>query len=492
MTSIEPFPLKSRVSIKTRPVGQPTPPTQRGKGSGKSSLKSSSAKSRSPLLRGLIWGMTFSTTALISAAAGVGVAFLSPDWSLSQNFLTKTTELPGKKAMLAQDNRWNSLLPYHLSRPVNVLVMGIDRVLDAPPDGVEAFAGRSDTMLLLRFEPGDNSLRVLSIPRDTRVRIPDIGYRKINDANAEGGPALAAKVVSQTLNDVPIDRYVRVTTNAFRDLVDLVGGVEVYVQKPMHYRDMTQKLEINLEPGLQTLNGDQAEQFARFRMDAIGDIGRVQRQEILLKSLQSKFNSPAIIPRIPQAIDILQRSVDTNLSMEEILALANFGRQLTKEQVKMVMLPGRFSQADEFEKVSYWILSESGRDRVMDQYFGIENPTQSHSYRSIERLSIALQNTTDDPALVQRIKAYLRQNNFRNIYEITASPQGIEKTEIVAQQGDLRAARSLHRLLGLGQVEASSTGDLASDITIRIGFDAAQWVETNGFVRADSPAQNPR
>ncbi len=492
MTSIEPFPLKSRVSVRPRPTGQPTPPTQRGKGSKKSSSKSLHSKQRSPLLSGLMWGITFSFTALVSAAAGVAVAFLSPDWSPSQIFLTKTTELPGKKNMLAQDHRWNSLLPYTLSRPVNVLVMGIDRVLDAPPDSVQSFAGRSDTMLLLRFDPADDSLRVLSIPRDTRVRIPNIGYRKINDANAEGGPALAAKVVSQTFNEVPIDRYVRVTTNAFRELVDLVGGIEVYVPKPMHYRDMTQKLEINLEPGLQTLNGDQAEQFARFRKDAIGDIGRVQRQEILLKALQNKLNNPTIIPRIPQAIDILQRSVDTNLSMEEILALANFGRQLTKEQVQMVMLPGRFSQPEEFEKASYWILSESGRDRVMDQYFGIENPSQNQSYRSIERLSIAIQNTTDDPTLAQRVRNYLRQQNFRNVYEITSSPQGIEKTEIIAQQGDLKAARSLHRLLGLGQVEASSTGDLGSDITIRIGSDAAQWVENSGFVRTNSPDANTR
>jgi LCP family protein required for cell wall assembly len=319
---------------------------------------------------------------------------------------------------------------------------------------------------------------LLSIPRDTRVDIPRFDYTKINDANVHGGPALAANVVSKTLNNVPIDRYVRVTTNAFRELVDLVGGIEVFVPRPMVYKDVTQKLDINLAEGLQVLNGDQAEQFARFRKDANGDIGRVQRQEILLTSLQTRLNNPTIIPRIPQAINILQKSVDTNLTMEEVLALANFGRQLDKAQIHMVMLPGRFSQPDEFDGRSYWILSGSGRDRVMEQYFGLNEQTQTDvtSDRSIKRLSIALQNATDDPALLEKVQSYLRQNNFRNVYTVHDAPQLLGETEIVAQKGDLRSANKLQALLGLGQVEASSTGDLASDLTLRIGLDASHWI----------------
>lgn len=487
MTSIEPFPIKSRISVTARPTGQPTLPTQRGRASGRSQSKIHRARLRSPILKGLMWGVAFGLTALASGAVGVSLAILSPDLSSGKVAFTKTTELPGgKKTMLSQDSRWNSLLPYNLARPVNILVMGIDRVLDAPPGSLQAFAGRSDTMLLLRFDPTDNSLRMLSIPRDTRVEIPDVGYEKINDANARGGPAMAAKVTSKTLNEVSIDRYVRVTTDAFRELVDVVGGVEVFVPKPMHYQDRTQKLDINLEEGLQTLNGDQAEQFARFRKDAIGDIGRVQRQEILLKALQHRVNNPTIIPRIPQAIGILQKSIDTNLSMEEILALANFGRQLTKEQVQMVMLPGRFSQPEEFEGRSFWILSERGRDRVMDQYFGVEHEAQDQPYRSFERLRIAIQNSTGNPELVERVKKYLRQQNFRNVYTLEDATQFLEKTEIIAQQGDLRSARSLQKLFGFGQVEASSTGDLGSDLTIRIGSDAEKWIENNSFSRSNS------
>ena len=172
--------------------------------------------------------------------------------------------------------------------------------------------------------------------------------------------------------------------------------------------------------------------------------------------------------------------------MEEILALANFGRQLTKQQIQMVMLPGRFSQPDEFEGRSFWILSERGRDRVMDQYFGVEQEAQSQPYRSLERLSIAIQNSTENPEAVERMQKYLRQQNFRNVYTIENTNQFLDKTEIIAQQGDLRSARSLQKLFGFGQVEASSTGDLGSDLTIRIGSDAEKWIENNSFSRTDS------
>jgi LCP family protein required for cell wall assembly len=352
--------------------------------------------------------------------------------------------------------------------------MGVDRVLDVPPDSPDALNGRSDTMLLLRFDPAHHSVQMLSIPRDTRVEIPGRGYDKINDANALGGATLAAQVVSQSLNQVPIDRYVRVTTDAFKKTIDLMGGVEVYVTQPMVYQDKTQKLDIDLSPGWQTLNGEQAEQFARFRKDRFGDIGRVQRQQILLKALQQRLYNPAMLPRIPQALKVIRESVDTNLSLEELLALANFGLSIERENLKMVMLPGRFSQEGEFDARSYWIMSETGRDRVMASYFDRSSPAESDADmgKSLSHLRIALQNGTDRPNASTLLGDRLRKAGFVNVYSIQDSARLIGSTEIVAQQGDLKAAATLRSMLGIGRVEANSTGDLESDLTIRIGLDS--------------------
>jgi LCP family protein required for cell wall assembly len=359
--------------------------------------------------------------------------------------------------------------------------MGVDRVLDASPGSPEALNGRSDTLLLLRFNPSDHSVRMLSIPRDTRVNLPSVGYGKINDANVRGGAKLAMQVVSETLNQVPIDRYLRVTTDAFKRIVDLVGGVEVYVAQPMVYRDDTQKLDINLAMGLQTLNGDQAEQFARFRKDQFGDIGRVQRQQILLKALQQRLTHPTILPRIPEALNIMGEEVDTNLSLEEWLALANFGLGLSRENLKMVMLPGRFSRPEEFDSRSYWILSETGRDRVLASYFAepSANPSSNPSTpavpippRPLQHLRIAVQNATDNPDASQTLVAALQKAGFRSVFAIQDASQLIGQTEIVVQRGDLKAAQSLQASLGIGKVEADSTGDLDSDLTLRMGLDS--------------------
>jgi LCP family protein required for cell wall assembly len=317
---------------------------------------------------------------------------------------------------------------------------------------------------------------MLSIPRDTQVNIPGVGLAKINDANVEGGAALAARVVSRSLNDVPIDRYVRVTTEAFRELVDLVGGIEVFVPYPMKYTDVTQNLNIDLEQGWQTLNGDQAEQFARFRKDKNGDIGRVQRQQALLKALRQRLVTPTVLPRLPQLMQVMQQYVDTNLSLEELLAIAGFALQIQQDTVKMVLLPGRFSAPKEFTG-SYWLIDPSRRDQVMREYFqqntawtALEPQSSSRSVR------IAIQNATDKPQLSQRVARYLASKNFRNVYIVKDWPDPQPQTQIIVQQGDLEAAATLKRILGLGRVEASSTGDIESDLTIRVGDD---WMENN-------------
>jgi LCP family protein required for cell wall assembly len=420
-----------------------------------------------PLVRWVLWGSAFVLTATISAALGAALALFTP---LSP-FIAPLTQGLGTKGDL-----WGRGFQYKIARPVNVLVMGIDRVPEAPKNSTEVFAGRSDTMLLLRLDPKDNSVRMLSIPRDTQVNIPGVGLAKINDANVEGGAALAARVVSRTLNDVPIDRYVRVTTEAFRELVDLVGGIEVFVPYPMKYTDVTQNLNINLEQGWQTLNGDQAEQFARFRKDQNGDIGRVQRQQALLKALRQRLASPTVLSRLPQVIQVMQQYVDTNLSLEELLAIAGFGLKLQQDDVKMVLLPGRFSDRKEFSG-SYWLIDASRRDRVMREYFQ-QNPAwaASEPHSSSEGVRIAIQNATDDPQLSQRVARYLAAKNFRNVYIVKGWTDRQPQTQIIVQQGDLEAAAALKKVLGLGRVEASSTGDIESDLTIRVGED---WLERN-------------
>jgi polyisoprenyl-teichoic acid--peptidoglycan teichoic acid transferase len=430
-----------------------------------SSIASGSPKTQDiPLSTKLFRGAAILVATLLSATVGVSAAFLSPLPSAIAPHSSKPRSI---------GDLWHGAFRYHLSRPVNILIMGIDRVPEAKSGSEEIFSGRSDTMLLLRLDPTNNSVNMLSIPRDTQVEIPSVGVEKINYANVAGGPALSAQIVSRTLNDVPIDRYVRVSTDAFKELVDQLGGVEVYVPERMSYTDQTQKLKIDLQKGLQTLNGDQAEQFARFRNDGYGDIGRVQRQQTLLKALRGRLTNPTVITRIPGIVRVMQKYVDTNLSPEEMLALVNVGLKLDQSNLKMVMLPGRFSSPDEYV-ASYWIMNPEGRDRVMREYFNLDSTMAESAPRSVTSLRIAVQNASGQPSAGSQMMNYLANQGFYNAYLIEdwADPQS--QTQIIVQQGDLEAASDLKNLMGLGSVEAASIGDLESDLTIRIGKD---WIK---------------
>lgn len=422
-------------------------------------------KKMAPFARGLSWGVGFMGTILLSAAAGTAIAVYTPIAQLVLPFL------PAPLGSLATDGL-RQLGTYTLGRPVNILVLGIDRVPGAE-NTEAAFNGRSDTILLVRFEPDQKQVNMLSIPRDSQVRIPNVGITKINEANAYGGSQLAAQVVNESLEGVAVDRYLRVTTDTFKELVDAVGGVNVFVPADMKYVDQTQGLEINLEKGWQVLDGDQAEQFARFRQDQYGDIGRVQRQQILLKALREKVQSPAIIPRLPALIGLIKDHIDTNLSWEEMLSLVNFLRQLEADNFQMVMLPGRFSDVGEYNR-SYWIISETGKSQVMTEFFGVDSGLSGDRDGTTQNARIAVQNASGSSGIAREVSEYLQAQGFRNIYLASDYPEILAETAIIAQQGNISGANQLLDVLSVGQVEASSTGEIESAFTIRVGQD---WLE---------------
>lgn len=426
---------------------------------------------RSPWLRRLLWMLGFGTIAVASGVTGLALSLTLP---LPEQFVSQES---------AQTQSFSDLLKkgvrYRITRPVNILVMGVDRVPEAELGTDDVFAGRSDTLMLAQVNPDEPSVNVLSIPRDTQVEFP--GRRKvskINHANWIGGPRLAADVVSYNLGNVEIDRYVRFSTEAFRELVDLLGGVEVFVPKPMQYDDHTQDLHIDLKQGWQVLDGAEAEQFARFRNDEYGDIGRVQRQQVLIRALRDRLTSPTVIPKIPQILQLLQTHIDTNLTSEELLALASFALNINQEDLRMVMLPGRFSQQREYA-ASYWIMDRSSVSRVMEDYFGISPITYASSSsleqgRSFSDLHIAVQNASSHPQLASEVAQYLRERGFSNVYVVQDWPEQNLQTQIIVQRGYLQGATRMEHILGVGDVLPTSTGDLASDLTIRVGND---WLQ---------------
>ncbi|WP_039724601.1 LCP family protein [Leptolyngbya iicbica] len=380
----------------------------------------------------------------------------------------------------------NSLQVPKLTRPVNILVLGMKvlttDVNDLPPEArnlgyhalVNSFDGLSDTMLLVRFNPHTDQLIVLSLPRDTRTMVQG-QMTKLNEANHYGGPALAARSVSDLLGGVEIDRYVRINVQGVEKLIDALGGVTVNVPKDLSYQDDSQHLYINLKAGEQQLDGDKALQFLRFRYDDYGDIGRIQRQQMLMRALVEQALSPKTVARLPKILSVVQSHVDTNLSIEELLALAGYASNTDAYNTQMLMLPGDFSSSSEFE-LSYWLPNLGEIDTMVSEYFGY-GTRQVAASADPQSLRIAIQDSTGDAIAVDNLVQTLYDSGYYNVYIEQPWNSELPFTRVVAQNGDLASAETLQRFLGVGDVRVESTGVLDSDITIQVGRD---WLDEYG------------
>lgn len=443
------------------------------------SLKQKSSQAKTG--RWLGFGVGMIGVAMLSATAGALLAF-----SLSTKPLMQTDLSPQEEAIFGQGDRISrtGLKLSELTRPVNILVLGV-KVLSSdlsnpPPEAenlgyhtvVNSFDGLSDTMLLLRFDPQTKKLALLSIPRDTRTLVEGRGVTKINVANLEGGPALSAQAISELLNGVAIDRYIRINIQGVEKLVDALGGVTVYVPQDMKYQDDSQHLYINLKTGKHHLNGNQALQFLRFRYDENGDIGRIQRQQLLMRALMEQALNPATLARMPKILNVIQSHIDTNLSVQELLALVGYGVQTNRSNVQMLMVPGEFSSPGQYH-TSYWVPDSDRIATMMAQHFDV---TSLGGQEAIDpaRLRVAIQDSTGSDRAVQALVNTLQEYGYRNVYIAKSWSEPLDVTHVVAQKGDSGSAEAIRSALGFGEVRVESTGNLASDVTIQLGQD---WLQ---------------
>ncbi|GHV33221.1 transcriptional regulator [Synergistales bacterium] len=226
---------------------------------------------------------------------------------------------------------------------VNVLLIGLDDV-DA--------TRRADTVALAVFDQDTQSVRILSIPRDSRVFIPGRGWDKINHAYVYGGVSLLRETVMNLLG-VGINYFVELNFKTFPRMIDLIGGIDIDVEKKLEYTDYSGKLFINIPRGRQHMNGKTALEYVRFRHDPLGDIGRVQRQQKFMAIVTDKLKSPSIIMKIPSLIEEFISAVNTDLTPVESLRLAAFANQLPRERIQLYMAPGKASYIG---NLSYWII----------------------------------------------------------------------------------------------------------------------------------------
>lgn len=226
-----------------------------------------------------------------------------------------------------------------------IMIMGVDERDDD--------VGRSDTLMVATIDPKKNQAALLSIPRDTRVKIKGNGWDKINAAYAYGGEKLTQRTVEDFLG-VNMDHYIIINPKSFQKIIDAIGGIDIDVEKRMYYEDPWDDdggLLIDLKPGMQHMDGKTAVTYVRFR-DEEGDIGRIRRQQKFMKACMDKLVSPSIILKLPTVISEIMDSVKTDLNVRQLLEFAGSLKESQKNGLKTEMVPGRPLYID---GISYWI-----------------------------------------------------------------------------------------------------------------------------------------
>jgi len=249
-----------------------------------------------------------------------------------------------------------------------ILLLGVD----ARPGQTRA---RSDTIIIARVDTVTGSVSLLSIPRDSRVEIEGHGLDKLGHANAYGGPALAIQTI-KAFTGLPINHYVTVNFQGFADIVDAMGGIKINVEEEINDSDGSNTGGVSdithIDAGLQVLNGEQALTFVRNRKYANGDFQRIKNQQMFLKALATQALQVDNIGNIPSMITAVSENVKTDMTIAQIMALANAYRGFSGSSMKTYTIPATTGTID---GVSYVLPDEAGMAALIEAFEAGVEPT---------------------------------------------------------------------------------------------------------------------
>jgi polyisoprenyl-teichoic acid--peptidoglycan teichoic acid transferase len=352
---------------------------------------------------------------------------------------------------------------------INILCLGLDRniiksrnpEINGMPSTKDA---RSDVMMIASVDFAAKTISVLSVPRDTRVKLPRLDYyAKINEAHSRGGIGYTIDTVSQFLG-IDIDHHVVIKQEAIQKVVDSLGGLKLKVANDMDYDDNWGQLHVHLKQGEYTLNGEQVVGFMRFRHDPEGDFGRIRRQQQVIQQLSDQVTSPKVIFKALGLIDVVDKYVRTDLSKPQQIALGHLAHKVGQANISTLSLP--VADTATINGISYVIADEDKKEAAVD-WIVRGNPDALNRLVRVE-----IKNASGDRSLYDRVYDCLRHYGF-DVVRGGRTQDNEFATSRVVQRTNLRgAARRVLETLGItGDVQKVT--DEGEDVTLYIGKDLA-------------------
>lgn len=236
----------------------------------------------------------------------------------------------------------------------DLLFLGIDE-----REGSSNFEGRTDTIVILHINQLGKENTLISIPRDTRVYLDGYGWNKINAAYVYGGIEMVKNEILE-LTGINVDKYIIVNFDGFREVIDILGGVEIVVSESLH----DPLSGANFDPGTYLMNGEQALSFARCRATAKADLDRINRQQYLLKALINQKLNLSLVPKLPQIFPVMNEKTLSNFSVLDYLT-AGLILSLSSKNINMITIPTKPANID---GISYLIADEEEVKAFLKDY----------------------------------------------------------------------------------------------------------------------------
>jgi polyisoprenyl-teichoic acid--peptidoglycan teichoic acid transferase len=374
---------------------------------------------------------------------------------------------------------------------ITVLIMGIDERAqwDEP-------AWRTDTMIVATLDPVTLQAGVLSIPRDLWVEIPGYTHNRINTAHyigdydeyPGGGPALAVETVEHNLG-FEIDYYTRVNFQAFIDLVDEIGGIDIYVEETIDdplYPDANYGYDpLYIEAGDRHFDGELALKYARTRHTGNGDFDRARRQQQVILAILEKVTQPAVLTRLvskaPEIYSMVEASVSTDLKLDQTVALAGLARKVDTETIHFAVIDENCTEnwTTPDDSMVLVPIRESMREK-RDYIFGLkplEAPEEEPEVTK-EAAKLSILNGTLAPGLAQSTADFLTANGFEVANFANADRQDYDTSLVILNRDFPATAERLVEQLALPR-SSIVNGDNPTaeyDIVIILGQNYAQRV----------------
>ena len=385
--------------------------------------------------------------------------------------------------------------------PITLLLLGVDRREDE--------AARSDTIILIRIDPANNTAAMLSIPRDTQVVIPGFGIQKVNaayafgdaqsDTVAGGGPGLVMTTIEANFG-IHVDYFAEVDFEGFQKIIDTVGGITIdnpYPIKDDEYpADGTNYMRIFFPAGWQHLDGEQALIYARTRHDD-GDAARNQRQQQVLMALREQALGLDLMSKAADLLNDLAGAFRTDLNPTQLIELARVGQRIDEADIVSYSLMPALTEVNgavyylepDWNAVAA-ILSEFAGQTIAPPASLLANPDYS--------TPIVLRNSSGTDGMATRVAEVLETQGFTNVTIDTAWSGGWSETTTIADRANnLTTSMFLAGAIGVSldtilvegddQYEFSVTDwrqpgmisiDLGSDTPDPIWYDAEAAMES--------------